>query len=224
VLMPPAPAMLATAHAPARRTSLAMASVAHVSGGSQQACWSPPAVAGAGCAWLSRGDLMHSCSITFRAITHMPTHVCFQAWSIAAPTTEAAAGMQRAPTCLRATHVPANRDSQALATFAHVSGRSLHACCSRLAVAVLLALGKQGGGGRGLLHFCTQTAPACTSRSPRPHVVCLQPWTRAPSTTEAAVLMPPAPLLMAPAHVPVRRASLATDLLAQASGGSMRAC
>ena len=60
--------------------------------------------------------------------------------------------------------------------------------------------------------------------SPRPHVLCLQPWTRAPSTTEAAALMPPAPLVVAPATAPARRASLATVRLAQASGGSMRAC
>ena len=77
-----------------------------------------------------------------------------------------------------------------------------------------------------------QTTAACLQadstsiahRSPRPHVLCLQPWTRAPTTTEAAALMPPAHLPMAAGHAPARRASLATASLAQASGGSMRAC
>jgi len=91
-------------------------------------------------------------------------------------------------------------------------------CCLRLASRAV-----------GAEYCCTssgrhhQHAPV-NHGSPRPHVLRLQPWTRAPSTTEAAALMPPAPLVVAPATAPARRASLATASFAQASGGSMRGC
>jgi len=131
--------------------------------------------------------------------------------------------MPRAPTFLRATDAPASRASLAMATFAHVSGCMLGApdfespCCLRLASRAVGAEDCCTSSGRQHQHALIN------HWSPRPRVLCVQPWTRAPSTTEAAALMPPAPLVITPATAPARRASLATASFAQASGGSMRA-
>jgi len=161
--MPTAPTLLTPELAPARTASRAMVSFAQVNGVHSMSAEPTHSRCGAGSAWLGPPPGGGGGRILTQLCTQPPaacitltntqpphhqhdnTSCVLQPWSIAAPTTEAAVGMPRAPTFLKATNAPAIRASLAMATLAHVSAWAVVAGVLLLTLSPRVACGWLAG-------------------------------------------------------------------------------